>query len=414
MDSLSQSKSNASTPPNEAVAPPTEPAPAPAARVSTFDLAARIALFSVMMFALARQIGPTDVNGLIYPLLIYGLLAASYLLASVGSVAAEIRRQAEQQPLALALAPLILLLPLMAYARATEDFDLTEILFTGVLLLLPTTCAILNVAPLRRSDISLGLITVILPILLPFARETVSDGVVQPLTALDVLLRIGAAALPVLLLLLTTREQKTRLNFLFVCAVLSLWYAVEFAAFPQVSIESALEVTYFQLAVIPLFLYVLAVAGRFDRLGLSFQPTPRGLSVVTANFGLFAVLAIPLGLVTGFLTPTFAGPTLLEGAAQALLIFLLIALPAEILFRGTLLTQLEETLRLPAGVLIAITALIFGAAHLNNPPNAGWYAVLAALAGVFYARAFLATRNVAAAAVVHAAVNWVWWLLFNG
>jgi membrane protease YdiL (CAAX protease family) len=414
MDSLSQSKSNASTPPNEAVAPPTEPAPAPAARVSTFDLAARIALFGVLMFALARQVGPVDVNGLIYPLMIYGFLAAGYLLASVGSVATEIRRQAEQQPLALALAPLILLLPLMAYARATEDFDLTEILFTGVLVLLPTACAILNVAPLRRSDISLGLITVILPILLPFARETVSDGAMQPLTTLDVVLRIGAAALPALWLLLTTPEQKTRLNFLFVCAVLSVWYAVEFAAFPVVTIEPALEVTYFQLAVIPLFLYVLAVAGRFDRLGLSFQPTPRGLSVITANFGLFAALAIPLGLVTGFLTPNFAGPTLLEGAAQALLIFLLIALPAELLFRGALLTQLEETLRLPIGILIAITALIFGAAHLNNPPNAVWYAVLAGLAGVFYARTFLATRNVAAAAVVHTAVNWVWWLLFSG
>jgi len=366
------------------------------------------------MFALARQVGPVDVNGLIYPLMIYGFLAAGYLLASVGSVATEIRRQAEQQPLALALAPLILLLPLMAYARATEDFDLTEILFTGVLVLLPTACAILNVAPLRRSDISLGLITVILPILLPFARETVSDGAMQPLTTLDVVLRIGAAALPALWLLLTTPEQKTRLNFLFVCAVLSVWYAVEFAAFPVVTIEPALEVTYFQLAVIPLFLYVLAVAGRFDRLGLSFQPTPRGLSVITANFGLFAALAIPLGLVTGFLTPNFAGPTLLEGAAQALLIFLLIALPAELLFRGALLTQLEETLRLPIGILIAITALIFGAAHLNNPPNAVWYAVLAGLAGVFYARTFLATRNVAAAAVVHTAVNWVWWLLFSG
>jgi membrane protease YdiL (CAAX protease family) len=410
MDSLSQS--NASTPPNEAVAPPTEPAPA--AGISTFDLVTRFALFGVLMFALARQIGPVEPSGLVYPLLIYGFLTAAYLLASVTSVAAEIRRQSEQQPLALALAPLILLLPLMAYARATADFDLTEVLFTGVLLLLPTACAILNVAPLRKSDISLGLITVALPILLPFARETASDGAIQPLTPLDVLLRIGAMALPILLLLLTTREQKERLNFLFVCAVLSLWYCVEFAAFPEVTIEPGLDVAYFQLAVIPMFLYVVSVAGRFDRLGLSFQPTPRGLSVVTANFGIYAVIAIPLGLVTGFLSPVFAEPTLLEAAAHALMIFLLIALPAEILFRGAILTQLEETLRAPAGILIAITALIFGAAHLNNPPNAGWYFVLATLAGVFYARTFLATRNVVSAGVVHAAVNWVWWLLFRG
>jgi membrane protease YdiL (CAAX protease family) len=316
----------------------------------------------------------------------------------------------------MALAPLVLLLPVMVYARSVEDFDLTELLFSGVLLLLPTACAILNTAALRRSDISLGLITVALPLLLPFARETASDGVIQllSLTTMDVLMRVGAMLLPVALLLLTTREQKQRLHFLFACAVLSLWYSVEFSAFPNVEIDPAIETPYFSFALVPLFLYVLAVAGRFDRLGLSFQPSPRGLSVASSNLAVFAVIAIPLGLVTGFLTPAFAGPTPFEAVARALMIFLLVALPEEILFRGSILTYLEEALKLHPNVLIAITALIFGAAHLNNPPNAGWYFVMATLAGVFYARTFLMTRNVAAAAAVHATVNWVWWLLFNG
>ena len=65
----------------------------------------------------------------------------------------------------------------------------------------------------------------------------------------------------------------------------------------------------------------------------------------------------------------------------------------------------------------AMQSIIFGAAHLNThsiSSNIGWTFVFATLAGVFYARTFLATRNAASAGVVHAAVNWAGWLLFGG
>jgi membrane protease YdiL (CAAX protease family) len=95
-------------------------------------------------------------------------------------------------------------------------------------------------------------------------------------------------------------------------------------------------------------------------------------------------------------------------------IFLLVALPQEILFRGTILTYIEDAFQWPPALVIGASSLLFGAAHLNNPPNVGWYFALATLAGIFYARVFLATRNVTASAAVHAAVNWLWWLLFRG
>jgi membrane protease YdiL (CAAX protease family) len=409
MDSLSQS--TASPAPNEAASTIEPSSPH---RVAPVDLLARLALFVAVMFALVRQLGPLPPGDLVYPLLVYGLLTAGYLLVSVPVVAAEIRRQAEFQPLLMSLAPLILLLPVIAYARAIDEFDPTELLFTGVLVLLPAACAVLNVPQLRRADVSLGLITAALPILLPFARSAAWGEPAPTLDGPGVALRIGAFVLPVLLLLLTNRDQKERLNFLFLCAVLSIWYSVEFGAFTAVAIEPSLEIGYFEFAAIPLFLYVLAMAGRFDRLGLAFQPTPRGLSVVSVNFAMFAVIAVPIGLFAGFLTPQYAGPTPIEAISRALMAFLLIALPQEILFRGTLLTHFEETLRVHPNLCIAIVSVIFGASHLNNPPNVGWYVVLATLAGVFYARAFLATRNVVAAATVHAAVIWAWWLLFNG
>lgn len=410
MDSLSQSgASSASSNGDAATTEPSAPR-----RVATVDVVARLALFAVLIFAWVRQLGPASINDMVYPLLIYGLLTAGYLLVSVPSFANEIRRQAEAQPLAIALAPLVLLLPLIAYARSVEDFDPTELLFTGVLLVLPTACAILNVPRLRRADISLGLITVALPILLPFARTATNSGPAPALDAAAIALRAGAFLLPVMVLALTSKAQKERLNFLFLCATLSIWYAVEFGAFPQVEIDPSIEISYFAFAAIPLFLFMLAAAGRFERLGLSFQPTPRGLSVVSVNFAMFAVLAVPIGLVTSFLTPVYAGPAPIEAIAQGALTFLLVALPEEIVFRGSLLTYFEEVLQAHPNVLIALVSVIFGLAHLNNEPNTLMFVVLATLAGVFYARVFMITRNVVAAAIVHAAVLWVWWLLFNG
>jgi membrane protease YdiL (CAAX protease family) len=255
---------------------------------------------------------------------------------------------------------------------------------------------------------------VAIPLVLPLTRNESIGGT-------SVILRIGAFLLPVLLLLLTTRQHKQRLNFLFVCAVLALWYSVEFKAFPEFGLPGMAGTSgtgdgmpYFQLAVIPTFLYVLSVAGRFGGLGLSFKPSPRGLSIVATNLALFALIAVPLGLLARFLAPAFQWPGVLEALSSALTIYLFIALPEEILFRGTLFRYLEETMHWPEAVTIGVSAVIFGAAHLDNPPNVGWYFVLATIAGVFYARTYLATRNVGASATLHALVDWLWALIFVG
>ena len=94
-------------------------------------------------------------------------------------------------------------------------------------------------------------------------------------------------------------------------------------------------------------------------------------------------------------------------------LYLFIALPEEILFRGTLLRYLGDTYRWSEPVIIVVSALIFGASHLNNPPNVGWYFVLATVAGVFYARTYLMTKNVGASATLHTAVNWLWLMIFR-
>lgn len=412
MDSLSQPSAAAASTQSEVTQLPQPPS---GKVITLVDLGVRVALFAAFVGMLLRQVGASSFDESLYPLLVYSLPAAAYLLASTPAVAAAIRRQAESQPLGMALLALVPLVPVVAYARvALDDFDWAQLLFGGVLIFLPAACAILNVPQLRRADVSLGLVTVALPLLLPYVPDSGVRASAGPPATFDIVLRVGAFLLPVALLVFTTREQKQRLNFLFLCAVTSLWYSVQFGAFPELPIADRIDVTYYQLVIIPVFLYVLAVAGRFDRLGMMFNPTPRGVSVVATNLVLLAAIGVPLGLVTGALTPTFHGPPPLEAAAQALSIFLLIALPQEILFRGTLLTYLQDALHLDLRVAGIVSAVLFGAAQLSSSAGVSWLFVLAILTGAFCARVFLATQNVVAAAVVHGFARWVRWLLFGG
>ena len=116
---------------------------------------------------------------------------------------------------------------------------------------------------------------------------------------------------------------------------------------------------------------------------------------------------VSLGMVAwGFATERYA--------LVPAFIFLFIALPEEILFRGVIHRYLERVLRWSQLATLLLSSVIFGAAHLNNPPNVGTYFLLATLAGIFYGRTFLRTGKVVPAAMVHLAVDWMWSVVFAG
>jgi len=231
----------------------------------------------------------------------------------------------------------------------------------------------------------------------------------------ELLLRLGAFALPALLILLTTREQKSRLNFYFASAVLFIWYTVEFSAAPDVGLPvTGSLIGYLKLALIVLFLYVVTLSQRLPGVGFTFALNRRDWREVLINFALFGIIAIPIGLVTGFIKPSTVLPSLLEIAGRGVFIFLFIALPEEILFRGVIHRYLERVLRWSPVATLMLSSVIFGAAHLDNPPNVGYYFILATIAGIFYGRTFVRTGKVVPAALVHLAVDWMWSVLFAG
>jgi len=233
--------------------------------------------------------------------------------------------------------------------------------------------------------------------------------------AVGIALRLGAFALPALLILLTTREQKSRLNFYFASAVLFMWYTIEFGAVPDVSLPiGAGLIGYMKLALIVLFLYVVTLSNRLPDVGFTFSLMRRDWREALINFALFSIIAVPFGLITGFIKPSTVLPSLLEIVGRGIAIFLFVALPEELLFRGVIHRYLERVLRWPQLATLILSSVIFGAAHLNNPPNVGYYFILATLAGLFYGRTFLRTGKVVPAAMVHLAVDWTWGVIFAG
>jgi membrane protease YdiL (CAAX protease family) len=120
-----------------------------------------------------------------------------------------------------------------------------------------------------------------------------------------------------------------------------------------------------------------------------------------AAFFCFAIIAIPYGLGSRFLTwnPQLAVANVI---ATPVVIYLVTAVPEEFLFRGLIQNLLGRWLGPRAA--LAIASVIFGLSHLPDPR----YALLATLAGVAYGWVYLRTGRITAAAVTHALVDAVW------
>jgi membrane protease YdiL (CAAX protease family) len=118
-----------------------------------------------------------------------------------------------------------------------------------------------------------------------------------------------------------------------------------------------------------------------------------------------AAIGIPIGFIPMPHWP-IANPGRMAAAAGIILAGT--AVPEEILFRSMIQNLLMQ--RFGASVrTLAVAALIFGAAHLDNGPQAlpNWrYFILASIAGFAYGRVFQASTTVLASALFHMLVDW--------
>jgi membrane protease YdiL (CAAX protease family) len=164
-------------------------------------------------------------------------------------------------------------------------------------------------------------------------------------------------------------------------------------------------------------IYAFLAIRRLEGTGFDLRIRPSDLKLGLRELALYAPVAILLGLALRFLH--LNPQTHWRRAAPFALFFtfFFIAVPEELFFRGWLQNLLEKRLgRTPA---LFVTAILFGLAHFNKrATHFNWrYVLLAALAGIFYGRAWLGgrtnERRVAASSITHASVDTLWSLLLR-
>jgi hypothetical protein len=162
--------------------------------------------------------------------------------------------------------------------------------------------------------------------------------------------------------------------------------------------------------------YAFAVVRNLEGLGYRLLWRKRDVVDGFANFLAFIFFGIPLGLALHFIHPHFSSASLWRQLPlQFLGIYLTVAIPEEVLFRGILQNLLCRSIRQgPSGVYgLLIAAVVFGASHLHHPPVPNWrYAILATLAGVFYGYTFRNRQRTSASALTHALVDTTWHFWF--
>jgi membrane protease YdiL (CAAX protease family) len=360
----------------------------------------------VVLQAAALQAG-TPVGEVLIATMVFGLLMLLYLLFSERTLRESLPKITGNGG-EFGLPGLLWFIFLVLTLLAAPPNGVMGLVLAGAILWVPTGLIVRQEAALTPLQAVAGLTVLLIPLF---------GGVLAgaSLTPTDVALRLGAFALPALLVALTTRAQKSRLEFYFISAMLFIWYTVEFDAAPGLRLPFTNGlISYMQLALIVLFLYLVTLAGRLPDVGYTFELNRRDWREVLINFALLAVITLPVGLLTGFIRPSAALPSVAEIAGRGVLIFFFVALPEEILFRGVIHRYLERVLRWAPLATLLLSSLIFGAAHLDNPPNVGYYFILASIAGWFYGRTYLRTGKVVPAALVHLLIDWVWAVFFAG
>lgn len=190
--------------------------------------------------------------------------------------------------------------------------------------------------------------------------------------------------------------------------ILWLWLPLEFAAGAQwvpKPAQALLHLTAYGVS-ITLGVVLFVLARRLEGTKYNVPSRWSDLANVLAGFAVAAPILIGLGRTIGFLDP-FHVPrhySALSIAVQFLVILCATALPEEILFRGFIQNSLMQRFGGSTKTLL-VAALIFGAAHLDNGPQAlpNWrYMILATIAGAVYGKVFQSSSSILASAALHA------------
>jgi uncharacterized protein len=160
-------------------------------------------------------------------------------------------------------------------------------------------------------------------------------------------------------------------------------------------------------------LYGFFAIRQLTHVGFDLRPRWQDLRTGLRELALYAPIALVLGLTLGFLHAHRQIPRPITALSTFVFTLVLIALPEEIFFRGWMQNLLDRRIGKTASLLV--TSVIFGLAHFNKlSASFNWrYVLLAAIAGIFYGRAWRRDRRILASSITHISVDTIWglWLL---
>lgn len=166
-----------------------------------------------------------------------------------------------------------------------------------------------------------------------------------------------------------------------------------------------------QLMMIRLGATAMLLLRRVEGVDFGFLPTRTQWKAGVLHFLYFVLVGLPLGLAIGAFRfdPSSALP---YAPAVFLGMLWVVALMEEFFFRG-LLQQWTAKWTGSVQVALIAAAVAFGLSHLGFREFPNWrLALVAAVAGWFYGRAYLQTGSIRAAMVAHALVATTWRTLF--
>lgn len=182
--------------------------------------------------------------------------------------------------------------------------------------------------------------------------------------------------------------------------VYDIWFGVEELAYAWWAVT---------LTVVTVYGY--GVLRDFPGLGYRLIPRRQDVKVALLATGGLAGIAVPVGLAIGFLTFPPTTPFSLTAAGLHFVgLFLTVAIPEELFFRGILQNGLEKHLHQPRLALV-LAALAFGLMHWNNADAVVArlsYTALATVAGLFYGWAYKRSGGLLAPILAHTLVDVIW------
>ncbi len=167
-----------------------------------------------------------------------------------------------------------------------------------------------------------------------------------------------------------------------------------------------------KLFLIDILAYVYMVVRPVERIGYSLLPTPSAFAIGFREWLFFLPCGIGIGTALHFTLFHPHWPAVGPLGMAIVVTFLFVAIPEELFFRGVLQNLLETRIGRTAALVLA--SVLFGFSHYHRGGTFDWrYILLAAVAGIFYGRAWRARYQLLAAIITHTAVDVVWSVWFR-